>query len=133
MRAQPRNRPFVHLFGWSFATPIIAGGLTWIALGALGADQPEQLRFLLVVLVITVPLGAFLGIASFLLARGIRGWRAYFAQRQAYTAAAEQDPPPPAQPAAEPAVDPQEHLEVEDPRELEHDADLDPRTWDAYR
>ena len=73
----------IHLATWTLGTPLalVAAGAGLFA--ALGAPSGETLTVATLMAILGVIIGFPLGLVSFFVVRGMRGWREYFAARRA--------------------------------------------------
>lgn len=156
MKDPASTSPLLHFFSWSLATPAIIGLTTWNVIGALGGDSVEQARFTVVTVPLAIPLGCFLGVVSFLVVRGARGWSAYFTEKRqqqqamdaamaaAYASTDAQDAGAPREVPAAPLPAAPAPTEPPAPRPITHsdavvlldddqDEYLDAAKWDTYR
>lgn len=77
----------IHLAAWTLGTPLLFVAMGGGLFAALGAPSHETLIVSVLATIIGLPLGFFLGIASFFVVRGLRGWSGHFAGRRAEQAA----------------------------------------------
>lgn len=83
LKAPHQTNILIHLAGWTLGVPLL-----FIAMGAglftlIGAPSGETFTVAFFAAIIGLPIGFAMGIVSFFVLRGVRGWGEFFAQRRA--------------------------------------------------
>lgn len=81
----------LHMGLWSITTPLLLATAARGLFLLIGAPTTEQNTVTMIAVVLGLLIGVPLGLISFFVTRGIRGWGQHFDQRRAERAAAEDD------------------------------------------
>lgn len=87
-KAPEQTNVVLHLAGWALGTPALLAAAAAGIFNALGAPSHETLTVATLAGVVGIIIGLPLGIASFLIVRGARGWGQHFEQQRSITEAA---------------------------------------------
>lgn len=72
--------PARHIFGWSAALPLLALTVTLVLSTLSGFSPQERFGLVVIAVLVTLPLGVALGVASYFVARGAAQWGGIFAR-----------------------------------------------------